>query len=103
MPKGIDPKAYAARLTRAKKIIAKIDPATKIKIKDMYPRVTKESIANQALNPRKAAMKKSPAKPAVKRPTAKPATLPKPKRTPLETKRVGGIIAIPRKPKKTVY
>jgi len=37
MPKGIDPKAYAARVTKAKKTVANMDPAVKQKIKDMYP------------------------------------------------------------------
>jgi len=70
------------------------------------------------------AMTKKPAvrKPAVKRPSAKPVPLaPAPKRpaptsttrrpampktakrAPLETQRVGGIISIPKKPKKTIY
>jgi hypothetical protein len=66
MPKGIDPKAYAARVTKAKKIVESMDPATKTKIKDMYPKVTKESIVNKALNPKKAVVKKAAAKPTTK-------------------------------------
>ena len=48
MPKGIDPKAYAARVTKAKKVVESMDPATRAKIKDMYPKVTKEAIAKKA-------------------------------------------------------
>ena len=48
MPKGIDPKAYAARVTKAKKTIAS-NPETMDKISTMYPKITKEQIANQAL------------------------------------------------------
>ncbi len=33
---SIDPKAYAARLTRAKKAVAAMDPATRAKIKDIF-------------------------------------------------------------------
>ena len=50
---SIDPKAYAARVTSAKKRVAQIDPATKAKISEYYPKVTKEAIANKALNPKK--------------------------------------------------
>ena len=135
MPKGIDPKAYAARITRAKKIVAAADPATRQKIKDMYP----EKAAMKKQAPRKPAVSKSPSK-AVKKPLpkivgAKPSarrllpkdtkatpsprrllantttsasgrTAAKPKvakRAPLETKRIGGIFAVPAKPKKTIY
>jgi hypothetical protein len=76
MPKGIDPKAYAARVTKAKKIVESMDPATKTKIKDMYPKVTKESIVNKALNPKKAVVKKAAAKPTTK-PATKPTVKPK--------------------------
>jgi hypothetical protein len=149
MPKGIDPKAYAARITRAKKTVAAMDPATRAKIKDMYPKVTKETVANSALNPKKAAMKKqTPRKPAVSKSPSKAVKKPLPKivgakpgarrllprdpnaapsprrllantttsasgrtaakpkvakRAPLETKRIGGIFAVPAKPKKTIY
>ncbi len=58
MPKGIDPKAYAARITRAKKIVAAIDPGTKAKLKEMYPDIKKEAIVNKALNPKKSTAKK---------------------------------------------
>ena len=34
---SIDPKAYAARVTSAKKRVAQMDPAVKAKLKDMYP------------------------------------------------------------------
>jgi len=53
MPNGMDPKAYAARVTSAKKKVMQIDPATKAKISEMYPKVTKETIANKALSPKK--------------------------------------------------
>ena len=92
---SIDPKAYAARITRAKKIVAAMDPATKEKIKDMYPKITKEEVAKQALKAKKAAAKPTP------KATVKPKVTPKP--TPLETRRVGGIISVPKKPKKTIY
>ena len=73
MPKGIDPKAYAARVTKAKKTIASMDPATAKKIKDMYPKITKEAIVNKALSPKKATAKKAAAKPMAKpKVTAKP-------------------------------
>jgi len=65
MPKGIDPKAYAARITRAKKTVAALDPATKAKLKEMYPNISKEAIANKALTTKKAAAKPM-AKPAAK-------------------------------------
>ena len=50
---SIDPKVYAARVTNAKKRVAQMDPAIKAKIKDMYPKITKESIAKQALGVKK--------------------------------------------------
>ena len=50
--KNIDPKVYAKRVTQAKKTVAAMDPAVKAKIKDMYPKVTKESIVNKALSPK---------------------------------------------------
>ena len=65
---NIDPKAYAARVTRAKKTVAAIDPAIKAKIRDMYPAVKKETIVNKALDPKRA--KKAAAKPTPK-PTPK--------------------------------
>ena len=52
MPKGIDPKAYAARVTKAKKVIAAMDPAMKTKIRDMYPKITKEDITKQMIGPK---------------------------------------------------
>lgn len=52
MPNGIDPKAYAARLTQAKKTVANISPATKAKLEEYYPKVTKEDIAKQMLSPK---------------------------------------------------
>ena len=81
MPKGIDPKAYAARITKAKKIVAAMDPATKAKIKEMYPKIAKEAVANSALNPKKVDMKKktAPMKPTVSRAPSKGVKKPMPK------------------------
>jgi hypothetical protein len=81
MPKGIDPKAYAARITRAKKTVAAMDPATRAKIKDMYPKVTREEVAKQALDTKKVAMKKktAPMKPTVSRAPSKGVKTPMPK------------------------
>jgi len=93
---SVDPKAYAARITRAKKIVAGIDPATKAKLKEMYPDIKKETIVNKALNPKKATAKKPVAprtpskgvktpmpktvgaKPSVKKPMPKVTSKPKP-------------------------
>jgi hypothetical protein len=78
MPKGIDPKAYAARITRAKKIVAAMDPATRAKIKDMYPPVKKEAIVNKALSSKATVAKKAAAKPtaSAKKPMSKTLTGP---------------------------
>lgn len=78
---SIDPKAYAARITNAKKIVAAMDPATRAKIKEMYPKVTKEAIANKALGAKKADMKKKtlPMKPTVSRAPSTGAKKPMPK------------------------
>jgi hypothetical protein len=78
MPKGIDPKAYAARVTKAKKTVASMDPAVKQKIKDMYPNITKESIVNKALSTKATLAKKAAAKPKVT-PKPKSKVTPKPK------------------------
>jgi hypothetical protein len=90
MPKGIDPKAYAARLTRAKKAVAAMDPATRAKIKDMYPKITKEEVAKQALNTKKVAMKKNtaPIKPTVSRAPSKGVKTPMPKTGPSGEKKL---------------
>jgi hypothetical protein len=53
MPKGIDPKAYAARVTRANKMLAAQDPAMVAKIRDMYPPVSKEDVIKSILRTRK--------------------------------------------------
>ena len=47
--KPVDPKAYAARMTQAKKKIASIDPATKAKLKEFYPDVSKKDIVDKNL------------------------------------------------------
>jgi hypothetical protein len=67
---SIDPKAYAARVTRAKKKVATMDPATKPKLSEYYPKVTREESVKQALTTKRAA-----ARPVVRasvRPTVKP-------------------------------
>jgi hypothetical protein len=46
---SIDPKAYAARVTRAKKIVASMDPTVKAKLKDMYPSTPKAKVAKKAV------------------------------------------------------
>ena len=80
---SIDPKAYAARITRAKKIVASMDPATKAKIKEMYPAVKKEKIVDKALSPKKAIAKKpvAPRTPSKGVKTTMPKVGPKPART----------------------
>jgi hypothetical protein len=87
---SVDPKAYAARITRAKKIVAGMDPATKAKIKDMYPKVTREEVAKQALDTKKVAMKKktSPMKPTVSRAPSKGVKTPMPKTGPSGKKKL---------------
>jgi hypothetical protein len=50
--KNVDPKAYAARMTQAKKTVASIDPATKAKLKEFYPNVSREDIAKSILDSR---------------------------------------------------
>jgi hypothetical protein len=56
MPKingnSIDPKAYATRMTQAKKKIASIDPATKAKLKEFYPNISNKNIVKKALSPK---------------------------------------------------
>jgi hypothetical protein len=52
MPKGIDPKAYAARVTKAKKTVAAMDPAMKKKLEQYYPSISKADIAKQMLSPK---------------------------------------------------
>jgi hypothetical protein len=72
---NIDPKAYAARVTRAKKAVAAMDPAMKSKIKDMYPKVTKAEAAKQAIGGRKVSPEQKRMQPTpVKKAAAKPAT-----------------------------
>lgn len=50
--KPVDPKAYAARMTQAKKKIASIDPATKAKLKEFYPEISNEEILKNILGTR---------------------------------------------------
>ena len=81
MPNGIDPKAYAARVTQAKKKVAAIDPATKAKLEQYYPKVTKEDIAKQVLGtkkikPEEKKMRANMAKPVMKKAAAKPMAKP---------------------------
>ena len=49
MPKGLDPKAVAARITVAKKKVASMDPATKQRLKEMYPPVDTKKIIGGGL------------------------------------------------------
>jgi hypothetical protein len=46
--KPVDPKAYAVRVTNAKKTLAKMDPAVKRKIAEMYPKVAKKTSSPKA-------------------------------------------------------
>jgi len=48
----VTPGNYSKRLDQAKKTVAQMDPAVKEKLKQYYPEVTKESIANKALAPK---------------------------------------------------
>jgi hypothetical protein len=90
---SVDPKAYAARVTRAKKTVAAMDPAMKAKLEQYFPKVSKEDAAKQAIGGRKVSPEqkkmmstsvKPKPKPAVKTPT-KPATkAPAKKSTPLK-------------------
>jgi hypothetical protein len=77
MPKGIDPKAYAARVTQAKKKVAAIDPATKAKLSEYYPNIKKEEITKQilgrSLTAEEKKMRSNTSKPAMKKPAPKPA------------------------------
>ncbi len=74
--KNIDPKVYAKRVTQAKKAVAAMDPEVKQRIKDMYPKVTKEAIVKKALSPKKLTPS-STAKPIVKKATPTPKAKPK--------------------------
>jgi len=84
---SIDPKAYAARVTRAKQVVARMDPATKAKLNEYYPKVTKESIAKQALGvkkttPEQKRMQSNMSKTATRKPVA-PRTPSKGTKTPM--------------------
>jgi hypothetical protein len=50
--KPVDPKAYAARMTQAKKKVASMDPAAKAKLKEFYPNVSTEGLINSILGTR---------------------------------------------------
>ena len=50
--KNVDPKAYAARLTQAKKKVASIDPATKAKLREFYPDISSKDIVDNILGTR---------------------------------------------------
>jgi acyl-coenzyme A synthetase/AMP-(fatty) acid ligase len=109
MPKGLDPKAVAARITAAKKKVASMDPATKQRLKEMYPPVdTKKIIGGgltsktiNAVRAKKAAPKQTLASSAKKdikfmkekaTPKAKPKTLndflKEGKRPPIKNKKI---------------
>ena len=49
---NVDPKAYAARITKAKKAVAAMDPAMKKKLEQYYPKITKEDITKQMIGPK---------------------------------------------------
>ena len=68
---SIDPKAYAARVTSAKKRVAQIDPATKAKLSEYYPEITIKDIAKQMTSP------KTSLSDMAKRIKAKPTATPK--------------------------
>jgi len=51
--KPVDPKAYAARMTQAKKKIASLDPATKMKLKEFYPATSNKDIVSKNLDANK--------------------------------------------------
>jgi hypothetical protein len=50
--KSIDPKAYAARMTQAKKKVASIDPAIKAKLQEFYPVFSNKDIIDNILGTR---------------------------------------------------
>lgn len=50
--KPVDPKAYAARMTQAKKKVASVDPAVKAKLKEFYPDISNEGLVNSILGTR---------------------------------------------------
>ena len=68
---SIDPKAYAARVTSAKKRVAQIDPAIKAKLNEYYPKITEQDIAKQMTSP------KTSLSDMAKRIKAKPTATPK--------------------------
>ena len=74
--KSIDPKVYAARVTNAKKVIAKTDPELKRKIAQMYPKVSNKDVVKKALSPKPTTRKMTSVPSAKKTPigTAKPMT-----------------------------
>jgi hypothetical protein len=85
MPKGIDPKAYAARVTKAKKTVAAIDPAMKKKLEQYYPKISKADLAKQMLSPKRKLSdisdmeKRMKAKPTTTRTPSKSTPTPMPK------------------------
>ena len=98
MPKingiSVDPKAYAKRVTEAKKTLARTSPEVKRKIAEMYPKVSGKDIVNKALSPKlmkknakpiEDRKKNTPPKPrAVRLRDSKPVPMPgyKPRRVP---------------------
>lgn len=78
MPKingiSVDPKAYAKRVTEAKKTLARTSPEVKRKIAEMYPKVSGKDIVNKALSPK--LMKKN-AKPIEDRKKNTPPKMPR--------------------------
>jgi hypothetical protein len=51
--KAVDPKAYAKRLTSAKKAVEKIDPSVKRKIAEMYPNTSTKILSKKVVSPKK--------------------------------------------------
>ena len=86
MPKGLDPKAVAARITDAKKKVANMNPSVKQKLKEMYSPVNTKKIIGGGLTSKTInavkAKKSTPSlivKPAVKKATSMATPKAKPK------------------------
>ena len=48
--KPVDPKAYAKRVTQAKKTVASMDPSVKRKIAEMYPSFPTKQLTKKMLD-----------------------------------------------------
>ena len=110
MANGMDPKAYAARVTKAKKTVAKMDPATKAKLSEYYPEITTKDIAKQMTNPKttlsdmakriKAKPTATPKATVTKKAAAKPMAKPAAKATPKTTTKAPAKTPMPKTTKK---